>query len=287
MQARSQWAAALPVAPLRSFIDRYIGYRLSGFEPGTHRGLPTRHLTFIVSIGPAINVIEQTNPHQDPASYHCVVSGLQARPATLRYGAHQEGIAMELSPLGARSLFGMPCGALWDTSLECADVVGSRGWELWERLQGESGWPERFAICDEVLGRWVGADVHLAPELEHAWQTLERSGGTAMVGDLATEVGWSRQHLTRRFATEFGLGPKLAARVVRFERAQAVVRRTPSDRSLAQVATECGYFDQAHLNRDFVELAGCTPAQLRLDELPSFQDDGDPTGRSLVRRTSR
>ncbi|WP_199239992.1 MULTISPECIES: helix-turn-helix transcriptional regulator [Kribbella] len=105
-----------------------------------------------------------------------------------------------------------------------------------------------------------------------------RSGGTAAVGELAEEVGWSRQHLARRFGNEFGLGPKLAARVVRFERAQAMLRSTPSFISIAQVAAACGYFDQAHLNRDFVELAGCTPSQLLGEELPSFQDDAVPRG---------
>ena len=278
MQARSDWAAALPAAPLRAFIDRYVGYRLSGFPPGVHRGLPSRHLTFIVSVGPAIDVIRQTDPHQDPASYRCVVSGLQARPATISYGAHQEGVAIELSPLGARALFGMPSGVLWDTSLECVDVVGGRGWELWERLQGVPEWSGRFAVCDDVLLRWADTEVRVPAELRHAWHTLVRSGGTAAVSELAAEVGWSRQHLARRFGNEFGLGPKLAARVVRFERAQAMLRSTPSFISIAQVAAACGYFDQAHLNRDFVELAGCTPSQLLGEELPSFQDDAVPGG---------
>jgi AraC-like DNA-binding protein len=269
---------ALPAAPLRAFIDRYVGYRLSGYAPGVHRGLPSRHLTFIVSVGPTIDVIRQTDPHQAPASYRCVVSGLQARTAAISYGAHQEGVAIELSPLGARAMFGIASGALWDTSLECTDLVGGRGWELWERLQGVSEWPRRFAVCDAVLLRWADNEVRVPTELRHAWHTLVRSGGTAAVSELAEEVGWSRQHLARRFRNEFGLGPKLAARVVRFDRAHTMLRSTPPYVSIAQVAAACGYFDQAHLNHDFVELAGCTPSQLLGEELPSFQDDAVPRG---------
>lgn len=273
MQARTDGAVALPAAPLRAFIDRYVGYRFSGFPPGVHRGLPSRHLTFIVSVGPAIDVIRQTDPEQAPASYHCVVSGLQARPAAISYGAHQEGVAIKLNPLGVRALFGIPAGELWDTSLECADVVGGCGWELWERLQGVGAWSERFAVCDKVLLRWADTDVRVPAKLRRTWHTLVRSGGTAAVSELAAEVGWSRQYLGRRFASEFGLRPKLAARVVRFERVWTMLRSTPPDVSLAQVAAACGYFDQAHLNRDFVELAGCTPARLRRDEVQFFQDD--------------
>jgi AraC-like DNA-binding protein len=273
VERRADWVTALPSVPLRSFIDRYIGYRMTGFPAGVHRGLPSRHMTFIVSVGPSIDVVAQTDPGQDPGSYRCVLSGLQASSALISHTGHQEGVAIELTPLGCRVLFGMPARALWNTSVECADVAGATGRELWERLQGIAGWAERFAACDEVLGRLARADVVAAPELRHAWQTLVGTGGTASISALAGSVGWSRQHLARRFGDEFGLGPKLAARVVRFERATQMLQATPSFVSTAQVAVACGYYDQAHLNRDFAELAGCTPTAWLAEELPSFQDD--------------
>lgn len=48
--------AAPPHPALRPFVDRYVGYRLDGFPAGVHRGLPGRHLTFIVSLGSPIDV---------------------------------------------------------------------------------------------------------------------------------------------------------------------------------------------------------------------------------------
>lgn len=269
----------MPAPPLRPYIERYVGYRMTGFPPGVHRGLPSRQLTFIASVGPSIDVISQTDPAQDPASYRCVVGGLQARPAMIGYGSHQEGVAVELSPIGARVLFGMPPRELWNASLECADVVGERGWELWERLQEVGTWHARFAVCDAVLQRWADPEARLAAaELSHAWRRLVTSHGATAVGELAVEVGWSRQHLTRRFGDEFGLGPKLAARVIRFERARRMLQAAPSFLTIGQVAATCGYFDQAHLDRDFVELAGCSPSQWLAEELPSLQDDRGAPG---------
>jgi transcriptional regulator GlxA family with amidase domain len=49
--------------------------------------------------------------------------------------------------------------------------------------------------------------------------------------------------------------------VIRFDRAVELLGR-PAGESLAVVAYDCGYFDQAHMNRDFRELAGTTPASL-------------------------
>src|SRR5262249_13920918 len=118
-------------------------------------------------------------------------------------------------------------------------------------------------------------DDGVAPELSHSWSLLVGSRGAVAVSELAATVGWSRQHLARRFGEEFGLSPRLAGRVIRFERARRMLQATPSFVSLAQVAATCGYYDQAHLTRDFVDLGGCTPTQLLVDDLPSVQDSED------------
>ncbi len=270
--AESSCLVRPPKSPLRPYIDGYVGYRQFGFPPGIHRGLPSRHLTCIVSIGEAIEVAAQTDPRQAPAHYRFVLGGLQAAPALIAHRGHQEGVAIELTPLGCRALFGVPARALWDMSLEAQDVMGPVAEELWERLQGATGWEARVSACDEVLGRLLlrGArDGHR--EVTPAWELLVASGGCLSVTDLAAQVGWSRQHLRSRFADEFGLSPKLAARVIRFERARRMLQHPPG-RAIADAAAACGYYDQAHLNRDFAQLAGCSPGRWLQEELPSFQD---------------
>jgi AraC-like DNA-binding protein len=274
VESQVDWLISRPSPALRPFIDRYVGYRLTGFDAGVHRGLPSRHMTFIVSIGPNIDVVSQTDPGQAPDTYGCVLSGLQAGPALIAHNGCQEGVAIELTPLGSRALFGCPSRALWNTSLECSDVVGAAGEELWERLQSPGGWTGRFAACDDVLSRLAEPDVVVAAQLGHAWRTLVRTGGSGSITALAVDLGWTRQHLARRFGDEFGLSPKLAARVVRFERARRMLRATPPFVTIAHVAAACGYYDQAHLDRDFAELAGCPPTTwLAEEEIPSVQDD--------------
>ena len=270
----------VPAPALRGVIDAYVGYRIAG-RPGVHRGLPSRHLTLIISIGEPIDVVAQTDPHQAPGRYRFVAGGLQARPALIAVPAVQEGVAVELTPLGCRALLGMPAAELWDTSVEAADVLGPAAVELWERLHCAGGWAERLAACDDVFGRLMARTAPTAPaaEVAGAWEVLVGSGGTVGVTELADRVGWSRRHLAGRFTSEFGLSPKLAARVVRFERATALLR-SPRRPALAEVAVACGYYDQPHLNRDFVELAGCSPGEWLATELPSVQDAGvaEPAG---------
>jgi AraC-like DNA-binding protein len=100
----------------------------------------------------------------------------------------------------------------------------------------------------------------VASELEWAWQRLLATDGAAPIGDLAQELGWSRRHLAARFRTELGMPPKAVARILRFERAVARLR---AGDDLAELALDCGYYDQAHFNRDFRAFADATPTELR------------------------
>ncbi|WP_433658970.1 helix-turn-helix domain-containing protein [Nocardia sp. CA-128927] len=272
MEPSTEVVTARPAPMLAPFIDHYVGYRMTGYPAGLHRGLPSAHMTFIISIGPTIDVVAQTDPSQSPQDYRCSVSGLQASTALISHTGHQEGVSVALTPLGSRALFGVPAAALWDTSVEFADVVGPMGRELWERLQEPLSWPERFATVDRILTKMAYPDRVVAPELTWAWRALVDSGGTRSVSSLVEDIGWSRQHLARRFGNEFGLSPKLAARITRFERARRMLERTPSFITIAQVAASCGYYDQAHLNRDFAELAGTSPTVWLSEEIPSVQD---------------
>jgi AraC-like DNA-binding protein len=100
------------------------------------------------------------------------------------------------------------------------------------------------------------------------------------IADLAGEVGWSRRHLAERFTAEYGLTPKEAARVVRFERSKRLLQRR--DRPpLADVASACGFYDQAHLAREWNDFGGCPPsAWLTGEDLPFIQDgEAEPGAR--------
>lgn len=275
MDADVVWHQRAPAAPLRDLIDGYVGYRIVGQPPGLHRGLPSRHMTFIISIGGPIDVVHQTSPLQSPEQYRVVVSGLQATAAMIAHDGTQEGIVVELSPLGSAVLLRMPAGELWDLSVEASTVLGGAGDELWERVQLAGSWAERFQACDDVL---VGRlrESYTTDAVAGAWRAIVASGGAVGVADLAERAGYSRQHLATMFRRELGLGPKLASRVVRFDRAARMFRSatTPS-LSLADVAAACGYADQAHLCRDVADLAGCTPGDLLVGDIPIVQDVGD------------
>lgn len=109
--------------------------------------------------------------------------------------------------------------------------------------------------------------------MARAWRVLERSHGLVRVEALADEVGWSRRHLGTQFVAEFGLTPKQAGRVMRFDRAR---RLLDAGVGLAEAAYACGYADQPHLNRDWADLADATPTETLAEPFPILQEAEAP-----------
>jgi AraC-like DNA-binding protein len=199
------------------------------------------------------------------------VGGLHAAPALIRHEGRQFGVTVNMTPFGARTLFGMPAGALAWTVVELDALLGSAARELVDRLHSAAGWRARFDALDHVLLHVLHDAIDPAPEIRQAWSCLVATGGAIEVNTLAEVTGWSRRHLSERFRAEIGLSPKVMGRVLRFDRARHLLAR--DDRpGLADVAATCGYYDQAHLTREWNELAGCSPTTWMNEELPSVQD---------------
>jgi transcriptional regulator GlxA family with amidase domain len=89
---------------------------------------------------------------------------------------------------------------------------------------------------------------------------LMRTHGKMKVSDVAQAVDLSQRRFGDVFTMEVGLTPKLFGRVQRFQRVLAV-RQSTARVDWAQIAVECGYCDQAHLIRDFVEFSGVSPSE--------------------------
>ncbi len=265
-------AARRPTGRLRPFIRRYVGSRIEGLEPGEHGGLPSPFLTLIVGIDSAIDVVAMPDRRQAPGSVAAILGGLHTCAATVAYGASLSCVNVELSPLGARSLLGVRAGELASRVVALEDVLGRRGVELPERLAHAGSWPQRFDVLDMAFAAGLTDRLALSPPLGRAWRRIVSSGGAARIDAVAAEVGWSRRNLLDRFRVEFGLSPKVAARVVRFDRARRLLEH-PVGPSAAMVAARCGYHDQAHLTREWQDLGGCPPgAWLAAEQLPNVQD---------------
>ena len=113
----------------------------------------------------------------------------------------------------------------------------------------------------DAIARFEGSladPVPLDPiEKSIAW--LAECGGQVSIETLADAASLGPRQFRRICLERTGLSPKHLARVLRFR--QAAKYAGEQRRDWADVALECGYYDQAHLINEFKELAGVSPAQ--------------------------
>jgi AraC-like DNA-binding protein len=59
-----------------------------------------------------------------------------------------------------------------------------------------------------------------------------------------------------------GISPKEYSNIVRFQYALSIIKKSGKNRSLSDIAFECGYYDHAHLTNEIKRNTGLSPSQL-------------------------
>lgn len=261
-------------------IAAAYGYHATGLRPGLHRGLPSQFATFIISLDDPIETAASAEELTSGATARngVVVSGVQTKPAFVRQPEHQAGIQLSVHPLLSRKLFGAPLSELSDLTYEGADVFGRSIEALREQLYEQKSWEQRFATVGAYVRRRL-TNAHHEPrrELLSAWQLLRVSAGNLTGTQLSEAVGYTQRHLTELFRREVGLTPKDVARLMRFDRTVSLVsERTRAGVPVvfAEIAAECGFFDQAHLVREFRQFTETTPTAWIGEEFQNLQAGG-------------
>ena len=250
-------------------MRHYVGYE-EWPDAGFGRREVARHgVALILGFGDDMDVFEDEvgSPVRRLGAF---VVGNQCRSSVTCVAGHQLGVQVELTPAGALALFGA-IEDLNDAVVPLDEALGARGPRLVERLAETPTWGRRLDLLDDALGaaalsgaagRSIGCGEvlpALSPEVAWLRRRLLATNGRSRVEPLMDETGWSRRHVTERFRRQLGVPPKTFARLLRFEHASVLLVEQSPRRTLAEVATEAGYYDQSHLARDFVALAGVTP----------------------------
>jgi AraC-like DNA-binding protein len=253
-------ARRLPQAALRPYVvsqvEGWAHFRGGGMRL---REVPFPGIPLIFNLG-APWTVENGGATGSGESHDSFLAGLHTSPSLVESGDSWACIELRVTPIGARRLLGLPMNELANRTLELGELLPGAA-DLNARLRETTSWPERFDLVESFLARRIGDSLPPPPAIEWSWTRLRRSHGRASIATLADELDWSHRRLIARFREHVGLTPKAVARVIRFNRAVGLLTRS-RDESLADVAYDCGYFDQAHMNREFRELAGTTPATL-------------------------
>lgn len=167
-------------------------------------------------------------------------------------------IGVHFKPGGAFPFLGVPTGELADLHVDLETLWGPTAVELRERLCALITPTERFHLLEQALMSQLCAPLQHHGAVPAALDAFGRTEVRSTVGDVTQRIGLSQRRLIQVFTAEVGLTPKLFCRVQRFQRVLERVRQTSAP-DWAQLALDCGYFDQSHLIQDFVAFSGLRP----------------------------
>ncbi|WP_437531993.1 AraC family transcriptional regulator [Sorangium sp. So ce726] len=186
-------------------------------------------------------------------------------------------------PGGARPALGVAAHELVDRVVPLDDLWGARARELRHALARAGGDPTAAVrLLEDALCRAFGATDDAPARralLRRAVDCLNASASPdsdASIPALARRLRVAERTLRALFHEEIGISPKRYARIARIRRAAERLATT----SLARLALETGFYDQAHLTAEFRSLLGVTPRAYLAGVRPSARPEcGGATAR--------
>jgi len=246
-----------PNLPLNRYVECF--WTLEGnSEPGApepERVLPDGCAELILNFGDRFIQHNGDGPQTQPLNF---LVGQITRPMLISPTGKAELIGIRFHPGGTSPFFRLPMKSLTNEAVELELLSRPIAQRITERVQHLPTLPLKIVELERVLVTAIQTENcdHWLPGIANQ---IVLSGGVISVDDLANTAGVSHRQLERRFLRDVGVTPKVLCRILRF---QQVFRIVESDPTWATVAVDCGYYDQAHLIRDFRQFAEQTPVAL-------------------------
>lgn len=246
-----------PHPQLRPYVIRYCGYDEETTSFTRRLEAAGVEVPLIVNLGSPLGV--RLSSEADFTDYgDGFVAGLHPGYAVVDSHGRQRGLEVGLTPVGAQRLLGLSMREVTSRVVPIGEAFGRLAGELRDQLLEATDWPSRFAIAERFLITRLDRCPGPPPALEWALARLHATSGNLEIGSLTDELSCSRRYLITQFNDHVGVPPKLFARILRFQRACSLA--DGGRLGWSEVAQLSGYYDHAHLIRDFHDFAGRTPA---------------------------
>lgn len=247
-----------PRPPLNNFVECFWTLEDDGSSSGAapERILPDGCVELILNFGERFSQHHDNQRELQPRHF---LVGQMSGPILISPNGAVQLLGIRFHPGGTSPFLRVPMNELADRIAELGSLSSELERELLIVSEDLLSMRERTSAIESVLMARLLRGSFRSSAIKLAARIVE-SAGRVSVDQLATAAGISSRQLERRFLREIGIGPKLLGRILRFQQVFRAVERV--DSAWASIAVECGYYDQAHLIRDFTQFAGQTPAVL-------------------------
>jgi hypothetical protein len=119
-----------PHPALQGVVRRYAGFEQRTGGPVAFRELPCTFVPVILDLGEGWHIGDPRRPDRRADHIGSFVAGLTGGPVLVRHDGRARCLQVDLAPLAARRLLGMPMTELANRSVPLEDVLGHDSREL-------------------------------------------------------------------------------------------------------------------------------------------------------------
>jgi AraC-like DNA-binding protein len=248
-------------------LGRYIKYFYilksdsTDIQGPLHRYLPDGNMELFINLGaPVIHSDKEKGIFQMPQA---LVGGLHDEHFFLQYTGELYFVGAFIRPGAATVLLNDRTETYKKAFAPADEIFGSEVIRLVERLRTLSIPTEIARVLESFLApKFLScADPPYFGNIQRAVEMIEAGQGSRSLKDLHEEAFMSERNFRGMFTEYVGFSPKEYARIVR---AKKVFRLLRSGTPIFDVAFQLGYYDPAHLSKDFSGIAGIPPSEWRL-----------------------
>ena len=253
-----RYLSYLPRPPLNAFVENFWSIE-GGQAPRLEKILPCGTSELVINLkNNEIHIHDSEHPERYRQFSGAVFSGTYSQLFICNARQHEAIMGVHFRTGGAFPFLNIEASELTNTHANLDDLWGRSGLELRERLCEAATVQQRFRIIEGALRTRLQYQTKGQQQIKNALKMFAMGGSGTLVRAVARELGFSQRRFIQTFSAYVGLTPKVFCRILRFQRARVLAQKLQAP-DWAELAVDCGYFDQSHLIRDFREFSGSTP----------------------------
>ncbi len=261
---------AKPAKILEPYIKQYwsIENVLPRGEQYIHRIIPCgiSELMFYLGDKPAV-----LNPKKS-FNENVVLSGHQKEYFDIQITNQLSLFSIAFNPQGLMKFFNIPLNEAYNQNIPLKYIDKALELELFPKMQDADTFEQRVEIINTHFTNLLAKNYATFEfqRISHIVNTIKTSKGLIGVDSLSKEACLSRKQFERIFTKHIGSTPKQYLKTVRLQ-LSLHLKSKDRNRSLTQLAYDCGYYDQSHFINEFKTQTGYTPKQY-FNSYDSFSD---------------
>lgn len=250
----------VPASPLSHFVTQIWLY--DGYAPAhvKERILPDGSIQMVINLREDLTrVYDRKNTNECRSLRGSVISGAHSEFVVIDTAEQASVIGVHFKPGGAFPFLRLPASELHNMHVSLDVLWGAAGIDLRDQLLEASTPEAKFRILEKTLLAQAAGSLVGHPALDYALQEFQNMPKLRTISSVTHRIGISRRRFIQVFDERVGVTPKLFCRVRRFQRALRLIAKRGRI-EWADLAVDCGYFDQAHFIHDFTNFSGLNPS---------------------------